>query len=62
VFLWPYITAQCEEPLTISWRDRERETGVETDMHEEPLGDAARQREGRVVDNVMDNVKYPGIN
>jgi hypothetical protein len=43
-------------------REREIETGVETDMHEEPLGDAARQREGRVVDKVMDNVKYPGIN
>lgn len=62
MFLLPYITAQCEEPLTISWRDRDRETGVETYMHEKPSGDAAKQREGRVVDTVMHHVKYQGIN
>jgi hypothetical protein len=31
-------------------------------MHEEPLDDAAKQREGHSVDNVTDDVKYPGIN
>ena len=62
MFLLPYITAQCEEPLTISWSDRDRETGVETYMHEKPSGDAAKQREGRVVDTVMHHAKYQGMN
>jgi hypothetical protein len=31
-------------------------------MHEKLSGDAAKQREGRLVDTVMHHVKYRGIN
>ena len=43
-------------------RETETERVVETYMHEEPLVDAAKRREGRVVGNVMHHVKYQGIN